>query len=50
MHASVVMESGYNYQFIRDLLMEKGYRLREVRSNTLYQRVRRVQPRNSYND
>jgi transposase len=24
-HASVVMESGYNYQFIRDLLMEKGY-------------------------
>lgn len=24
-HASVVMESGYNHQFIRDLLMEKGY-------------------------
>lgn len=24
-HASVVMESGYNHQYIRDLLMEKGY-------------------------
>lgn len=27
-HASVVMESGYNYQFIHDLLMEKGYEVK----------------------
>ena len=27
-HASVVMESGYNHQFIRDLLMEKGYEVK----------------------
>ena len=27
-HASVVMESGYHHQFIRDLLMEKGYEVK----------------------